>query len=190
MAFSVSYHRLADYNIRNLYGGLPREIPFRQPPYTPAVFAAQRYREQPPDPLDERLYDYYEDLDIRLPRAPAFRLLSRRRVDDIVRRLSRATVSSAGRRWKPGVCERGVQRSLTPRSVSSPLTTPRSLISSTSRATTPSPRRVDKKEMDSITDRLLTPTVSAKVRNKMKALGTFSTREVQTACDKIYVIQN
>ena len=188
MAFNVSYHRLADYNIRNLYGGLPPEIRFRKPPYTLTVSAPSRYHVRPQDPLDERLFDYYQDMDIRLPRAPAFRILSSKRVDDIVRRLSHATVSSASRLWKPGVCERGAARSLTPRCSSSPQSTPRSLVSSSSRSPTPSPRRMKRQEMDSITDRLLRPTVSAKVRRREKTLETFSVREIQTACDKIYVV--
>lgn len=187
MAFNVTYHRLAEYNIRNLYGGLPEEIRFRQPRYTSPITSAQRHHEQrllPPKHYDERFYDFHEEFDIRLPRAPAFRILSRQQVDDIVSRLSQATVSSASRRWKPGVCERGVRRSLTPRCSSSLQTTPISPRSarSLSRTPTPSPRPMSRREMDDVTDRLLRPTVSANVRNRMKTLGTYNLRDIQTAC--------
>lgn len=189
MAFNVTYHRLAEYNIRNLYGGLPREIPFRQTAFPLPVSSAQRHREQlfiPQRHYDEQFYDYNDTFDIRLPRAPAFRILSRQKVDNIVRRLSQPTVSSATRRWKPGVCERGVKRSLTPRSPcpSSVLSTPRSARSSV-RTPSQSPRPKGRQEMDDITSRLLRPTVSANVRNRMKTLGTFDIREVQTACERV-----
>ena len=191
MAFNVTYHRLAEYNIRNLYGGLPREIPFRQAAYPLPVTSAQRHREQlliPQRHYDEQFYDYNKTFDIRLPRAPAFRILSREKVDSIVRRLSQPTVSSATVRWQPGVCERGAKRSLTPRSPrpSSVMSTPRSARSSV-RSPSPSPRPRSRQEMDDITSRLLRPTVSANVRNRMRPMGTFDVREVQTACDRVAV---
>ncbi|XP_060557503.1 uncharacterized protein LOC132717933 [Ruditapes philippinarum] len=174
MAFVVTYHNLSKHNIRNLYGGLPAEIKWRTTSNSKSIVPAQRVHEQmrksaPHEKfLNERYYEYDPENEIRIPRAPAFQQLSRSRVDEIVDRLSRPTVSK--RRRASEVCEREARRAF--------IETCRKC-----RALSAQPK-ASRQRADEITERLILPTVTSNVRKSMRSLGEFDVPEVRDACDK------
>lgn len=174
MAFVVTYHSLAKNNIRNLYGGLPAEIKLRTTTNDKAIIPAQRIHEQIKKPapfekfLNERYLEYDPENNIRIPRAPAFRRLSRSQVDEIVTRLSEPTVSK--RRRASDICIREERRSL---------------IESCRKCRAASCRpKASRQQTDEITDRLTLPTVTSNVRNSMRSLREFSAPEVRESCDR------
>lgn len=174
MAFLVTYHNLSKNNIRNLYGGLPAEIKLRTISNEKAMIPSQRIHEQmnksaPMEKfMNERYLEYDSENEIRIPRAPAFRRLSRARVDEIVQRLSVPTVSK--RRRASDICVREERRSL---------------IEGCRKCRAVSSRpKASRQQTDEITDRLTLPTVTSNVRNSMRSLREFSVSEVRDACDK------
>ena len=193
MAFSVSYHHLADRNIRNLYGGLPQDIRFRvMTSFPKSITATQRIKEQQTRmaPIDKfyqrRYYEYDTENNIRLPRAPAFRQLSRDRIDDMVNRLSKPTVSKRHR--ASDICERELKRYINE-------TCPNCLVRAPSAPPTKYPMfsgNIDsarsfqgsRKDMDELTNRLLTPTVTSNIRNRMRCLHDWNVTEIHDACYK------
>ncbi|XP_045198152.1 uncharacterized protein LOC123552504 [Mercenaria mercenaria] len=174
MAFVVTYHSLSKHNIRNLYGGLPAEIKWRTSANEKAIVPAQRIHEQmkksaPHEKfLNERYFEYDHENEIRIPRAPAFRRLSRESVDEIVLRLSQPTVSK--RRRASDICEREMRRSF---------------IESCRKCRAVSARpKASRREADEITERISLPTVTSNVRSSMRSLREFSVTEVRDACEK------
>lgn len=171
MAFVVTYHSLAKNNIRNLYGGLPEQIKLRTMVPPSAMTASKRIREQyrrrgPTERfLDERYYEFDHRHGIRVPRAPAFRQLSATEVDEMVVRLSQPTVSK--RRRPSDICEREVRRSFVEGCWKSSARSARS-----------------QQQVDEITSRVSLSTVTASVRNSLRAERAYSAKSVRQVCNK------
>lgn len=174
MAFIVTYQNLSKNNIRNIYSGFPADIKWRSTTDKKAIVPEQRIHEQliritPHQKfLNERYLEYDPENNIRIPRAPAFRRLSRDQVDQIVLRLSEPTVSR--RRRASDICEREVKRSF--------IETCRKCRAVSARS------NVSKQKMEEITQRVSLPTVTTNVRSSMRCLREFSVPEVKHACDK------
>lgn len=174
MAFVVTYHSLAKNNIRNLYGGLPEQIKLRTMVPPSAMTASKRIREQyrrrgPTERfLDERYYEFDHRHGIRVPRAPAFRQLSATEVDEMVVRLSQPTVSK--RRRPSDICEREVRRSFVEGCWKCRAASARSARS--------------QQQVDEITSRVSLPTVTASVRNSLRAERAYSAKSVRQVCSK------
>ena len=174
MAFVVTYHNLSKHNIRNIYGGLPAELKVRTTGNNKAILPAQRVHEQmrksgPHEKfLNERYYEYDPENEIRIPRAPAFQQLSRSQVDDIVERLSKPTVSK--RRRASDICDREVRRSF--------IETCRKC-----RAASALPK-ASREKADQITERLLLPTLTSRMRKSTRSLRDLDAPEVRNKCEK------
>lgn len=174
MAFAVTYYSLSKNNIRNLYSGLPVDIKWRTYSNKKSLVPTQRINEQinnstPHEKfLSERYLEYDPDNKISIPRAPAFRSLSRSRVDEIVSRLSQPTVSK--RRRASDLCEWEAKRSF---------------VDSYRKCRAVSARpQASKRNVDEITDRLSLPTETMKVRTSSRSIRDYSQPEVRYSCER------
>jgi len=174
MAFCTTYKTILDSNIRNIYSGLPSEIRFRIPSFSPTIDHAKRMHElqlQPPDAFDLRYLVSVPGHNVKIPRAPAFRVFSEAEVNEIVKRVSRPTCSAKSRRE---VCKREVERSKKDMCAYCEL----------SRL----PDDISKRRVDDITRRLLTtPTISSTIRNNMRDKRRYSLSAVHGPCTKVLV---
>lgn len=88
MAFNLTYHNILNNNIRHVYYGKPLSLHYRQSSEYPNMDQLRKRRE---DQLLKnyvlRMSEYWSDYHCLIPRASAFRVLSRHLVDDIVKRL-------------------------------------------------------------------------------------------------------
>ncbi|KAL4218922.1 hypothetical protein ACF0H5_021509 [Mactra antiquata] len=174
MAFTVTYHSIAKNNIRNIYSGLPSEVRWRQPGFDKVLVPAQRANEQirksaPEEKFfNERYCEYDSENGIRIPRAPAFRLLNRAKVDQIVFRLSEPTISK--RRRASDICDREAKRCLIEGCRKCRIVSAGSNLS--------------RQQIDDITKRVSQPTVSANVRKNMRCRRQLSVPEVKESCEK------
>lgn len=92
-AFSSAYYDILSRDIRNVYGGVPpSEIRFRTTNYHLGIDFYERLRDQRTRStirLYPRKYmEYLESYRICIPRAPAFRNLSKSEIDTMVNRLN------------------------------------------------------------------------------------------------------
>jgi len=174
MAFSVTYHQLAEHNIKNLYGGLPTPMRWRTTCSPTAISSPERNQDRQKRSVPEerfimtRYCEYDPENRIHVPRAPAFRMLSRERVDDIVRRLSQPTIST--NRRLSFICQREVKRS--------EMENCRKCKSASAR-TNYSPQAIEE-----LTERMKTPTVTSNVRNSMRCLREMSVPDVIHSCER------
>lgn len=177
MAFAITYYSLSKNNIRNLYSGLPADMKWRTYSSEKSILPRQRINEhikksEPHDKLlSERYSEYDADNNIRIPRAPAFRSLSRSRVDEIVFRLSQPTVSK--RRRASDLCEREAKRSF---------------IESCRKCRAVSARpQATRRNVDEIIDRLSLPTETTKVHSSVRSIRDYSQPEAHYSCGKCTV---
>ncbi|XP_076454725.1 uncharacterized protein LOC143289581 [Babylonia areolata] len=95
MAFSLTFSSILDNNIRHVYSGMPVQMSYRHSSEYPNMDQLRQRREnQQLKNFVLRTSEYQSDFNCLIPRAPAFRILSRHEVDDIVKRLQRETVAS------------------------------------------------------------------------------------------------
>ena len=94
MAFSVSYQSLSTYNIKHMYSGQLEDLKWRTVPHGRAIVLPTIVKEIPGPSKEYKLYlnnrylEYNRKYKGNVPRAPAFRRFSRKKVDRVVRRLS------------------------------------------------------------------------------------------------------
>lgn len=170
MAFSTTHQRILDSNIRHLYSGLPTEIRLRKPGFKHILDPVARAREDQNRTfrrfLDKYL-EYNQEYDIEIPRAPAFRLVTRQQADAIVERVSRPTTSC---KLKRDICPREHRRQLKDLCADCELNT----IS----------RPVSRRQLSEINRRLMTPTIATNVRNSTRPYQEFVLTNVTNACER------
>lgn len=170
MAFSTTHQRILDSNIRHLYSGLPTEKRLRKPGFKHILDPVARAREDQNRTfrrfLDKYL-EYNQEYDIEIPRAPAFRLVTRQQADDIVARVSRPTTSC---KLKRDICPREHRRQLKDLCADCELNT----IS----------RPVSRRQLSEINRRLMTPTIATNVRNSTRPYQEFVLTNVTNACER------
>ncbi|KAK3607382.1 hypothetical protein CHS0354_022542 [Potamilus streckersoni] len=163
MAFCVTYQCIQNYNIRNLYGGLPTEIKWRTPNFCPVLTPAKRIHDEqrlPPDRFEVKFYEYNREYDIKVPKAPAFQVLSRKEVQEIVDRV----YQPIPRRQ----CKRvGSSHSEEDKSGQRPNGSPTSYQSKSSRSLT-SAKSYSQSDLEAITNRVSKATVASDIRVKMR----------------------
>jgi len=97
MSFSLTFHEILDNNIRHVYSGIPLNLTYRHSSEYPNMDQLRQSRaNQMMKNAVLRTSEYNAGYKCLVPRAPAFRLLSRHDVDEIVARLTRPTVASQG----------------------------------------------------------------------------------------------
>lgn len=97
MSFSLTFHGILDGNIRNVYSGLPMKLTYRHSSEYPNMDQLRQSRSNQMLKNNVlRTSEYKEEYKCLIPRAPAFRLLSRHEVDDMVFRLTKPTIASQG----------------------------------------------------------------------------------------------
>ncbi|KAK7094650.1 uncharacterized protein [Littorina saxatilis] len=147
MAFSLTFNSILDNNIRHVYAGKPAQMSYRHSSEYPNMDQLRQRREnQQLKDYVLRTSEYQSDYNCLMPRAPAFRLLSRQEVDDIVTRLQRDTVAST--RQDGTSDEKAVQ--------DKQKSNPKYL----------GLKKVSQEEMDEITQRLCKPTKMALIRER------------------------
>ncbi|XP_071096390.1 uncharacterized protein [Haliotis cracherodii] len=88
MAFSLSLQTILDSNIRHIYSGKPMNMAYRHSKEYPNMDQLRQQKDnQYLKDYVLRVSEYRADYHCLVPRAPAFRILSRHEVDDIVERL-------------------------------------------------------------------------------------------------------
>lgn len=96
MAFSLTYQSILDHNIRHIYSGKPAEVSYHHSPQVTRNSGAVRQTQE--NPLKRsyilRTSEFESRFHCFVPRAPAFRVLSRHEVDNIVGRLQSAKTTS------------------------------------------------------------------------------------------------
>lgn len=170
MAFSTTHQRILDNNIRHLYSGLPTEIRLRKPGFKHILDPVARAREDQNRVLRRFLDKYLEynpEYDIEIPRAPAFRIVTKQQANAIVERVSRPTSSCKLRR---DICPREHQRQMKDVCADCQLNT--------------LSRPVSRKELCKINRRLLTPTIATNVRNSTRPYQEFVLTNVTNACER------
>lgn len=91
--FSAAYYDILARDLRHVYSGVsPSEIKFRTMAYHHGIDIIDRLREQRKRPdfkiFPRKYLEYLETYDICIPRAPAFRNLSKVEIDNMVYRLN------------------------------------------------------------------------------------------------------
>jgi hypothetical protein len=170
MAFSTTHQRILDSNIRHLYSGLPTEIRLRKPGFKHILDPVAREREDKNRVTRKflcRYLEYNPKYDIEIPRAPAFRIVTRQQANAIVERVSRPTTSC---KLKRDTCSREHRRQQKDMCADCEL----NVIS----------RPVSRKEMRDINRRLMTPTIATNVRNSTRPYQDFVLSNVTDACER------
>ncbi|KAL8620253.1 hypothetical protein ACOMHN_044789 [Nucella lapillus] len=147
MAFSLTFNSILDNNIRHVYSGMPVQMSYRHSSEYPNMDQLRQRREnQQLKNFVLRTSEYQSDFNCLIPRAPAFKILSRHEVDEIVSRLQRQTVASTR--------QDGASESQTVK------------VKEESNPKYLGLKKVSKQEMDEITDRVNKPTTMSTIREK------------------------
>ncbi|OWF55741.1 hypothetical protein KP79_PYT03532 [Mizuhopecten yessoensis] len=95
--FKMAFNTIVTRDIKHIYSGFPQNIPMRYSNPYPTM-AQMRLREENQDLKSGvlRFSDYDEMYGCLIPRAPAFRSLSRHEIEDMIERLRRPTLASKG----------------------------------------------------------------------------------------------
>lgn len=103
--FCTSYYDIVNRDLRNIHGGFPpSDIKFRTTIYHRGIDIYDRLRDQRTRP-NIRFYprkhlEYLEPYDICIPKAPAFRILSKEEIDKLVYRLNMRQDRTRSRRFQ------------------------------------------------------------------------------------------
>jgi len=97
MSFSLTFHGILDGNIRNVYSGLPMKLTYRHSSEYPNMDQLrQSHSNQQLKNAVLRTSEYQQEYKCLIPRAPAFRIMSRHEIDEVVNRLCKPTIASQG----------------------------------------------------------------------------------------------
>ncbi|KAK3740303.1 hypothetical protein RRG08_014951 [Elysia crispata] len=97
MSFSLTFHRILDNNIRHVYSGTPLQLTYRHSSEYPNMDQLrQRKDNQQLKNAVLRTSEYKSEYRCLIPRAPAFRIMSRHEIEEVVARLTRPTIASQG----------------------------------------------------------------------------------------------
>ncbi|XP_012939854.1 uncharacterized protein LOC106012206, partial [Aplysia californica] len=97
MSFSLTFHEILDHNIRHVYSGVPLQLTYRHSSEYPNMDQLRQKRDNQTLKNNVlRTSEYTAEYKCLIPRAPAFRLLSRHEVEQMVSRLTRPTIASQG----------------------------------------------------------------------------------------------
>ncbi|XP_046567470.1 uncharacterized protein LOC124275834 [Haliotis rubra] len=112
MAFSLTFQSILDNNIRHIYSGTPSNMAYRHSKEYPNMDQLRQQKDnQYLKDYVLRVSEYRADYRCLVPRAPAFRILSRHEVDDIVERLNTPRSRNADKdEQKPRQGERQVSK--------------------------------------------------------------------------------
>ncbi|KAK7505051.1 hypothetical protein BaRGS_00003621 [Batillaria attramentaria] len=148
MAFSLTFRGILDNNIRHVYSGMPVQMSYRHSTEYPNMDQLRQRREnQQLKDYVLRTSEYQSDYQCLIPRAPAFRLLSRHEVDEIVQRVGRPTASAT-----PRAGATSDNRAMQQKEKSNPKYM--------------GLRKVSREEMDEIVQRLCRPTTMSTIREQ------------------------
>jgi len=146
MAFSLTFNSILNNNIRHVYSGKPVQMSYRHSSEYPNMDQLRQKREnQHLKDYVLRTSEYQEGYNCMIPKAPAFRLLSRHEVDDITTRLRKSTVAT---QRQDGATE---EKMLQDKAKAHPKYL--------------GLKKVSQAELDEITERLQRPTQTAAIRD-------------------------
>ncbi|GFO19929.1 hypothetical protein PoB_004643400 [Plakobranchus ocellatus] len=97
MSFCLTFHSILDNNIRHVYSGTPLQLTYRHSSEYPNMDQLrQRKDNQQLKNAVLRTSEYRSEYRCLIPRAPAFRIMSRHEIEEVVARLTRPTIASQG----------------------------------------------------------------------------------------------
>ncbi|KAK3607381.1 hypothetical protein CHS0354_022541 [Potamilus streckersoni] len=159
MAHSVTYQSIVNNNIRNLYSGVQTKVQRR----TQTIYPFKRLHDeqkQSSDRFNGNLYEYSIKYKVRLPKAPAFRILSQEEVHEIVHRLSKPNFRRSQHQLESSQPETGtVSQKLKGLPISNNLG---------SSKLPSSEKSYSKSNLEAITNRVSKATVASDIRAKMR----------------------
>ncbi|KAK3088544.1 hypothetical protein FSP39_020395 [Pinctada imbricata] len=143
--FVMPFNQIVSKDIKHIYSGFPQTVSLR---FTPAFPTLEQMRQQDDSHNLKtsvlRISEYDESYGCMIPRAPAFRLLSRHEIDQSVNRLRTPTVASKGLANSSDKAVVNETRSNYPKYLGL--------------------KKVNKQEMDQIVSRLNQPTKISEIR--------------------------
>jgi len=143
--FKTPFNQILSKDIKHIYSGFPQTVSLRYtPPYPTQDQIRLKDEDQDLRTNVLRISEYNESYKCFVPRAPAFRILSRHEIDEMVTRLRTPTVASKG---LSNTSEKEVvdeKKSNHPKYLGL--------------------KKVEKPEMDKITERLTKPTRISEIR--------------------------